>query len=125
MKRHGWSVLITPECGVMATFVVGEETCTVKLTFTPDYPGTPVAIVLTEPFAYVFPSVHVDEQLGDWLMDDILVLTTDLLDRRAEMAGRLPSITGVAYLVLGANPYEARRGRFFSLTIKRFHHIRG
>ena len=111
MKRHGWSVLITPECGVMATFVVGEETCTVKLTFTPDYPGTPVAIVLTEPFAYVFPSVHVDEQLGDWLMDDILVLTTDLLDRRAEMAGRLPSITGVAYLVLGANPYEARRGR--------------
>jgi hypothetical protein len=131
MKVNGWNVFITPECGVMVTFgfrdglqivtqdadtpkglVIGAQVmCTVQVTFRPDYPRTPAGIVLIQPFSYVFPSAHVDAQLGYTLMDDLVGLTTSLFDRRAEMAGRLPCITGSAFLVLGASPHEARRNR--------------
>lgn len=112
MRLRGWDVRVTPACDVMVTFDARNVTCTVQVTFTPDYPRTPVGLVLVQPFAYVFPPAHVDAQLGQTLMDDLVALTTDLHDRRAEMAGRLPPhITGAAYLVLGASPYEARRGR--------------
>jgi len=110
MQRHGWNVLITSQCGVTVTF--GDDVlCTVQLKFTPKYPGIPVEIVMTRPFTYVFPTFHVDSQPNLSLMEDIMVLTTDLFNRRAEMASRLPIITGDAYLVLGATPYEERRGR--------------
>lgn len=111
MQRQGWNILITSQCGVIVTFGVGDVLCTVQLKFTPKYPGTPVEIVMTRPFNYVFPTFHVDSQPNFSLMDDIMVLTTDLIKRRAEMASRLPIITQDAYLVLGATPYEERRGR--------------
>jgi hypothetical protein len=110
MKKQGWDVL-NSKCGMTVTFNVNDVSYTVDLKFKPNYPNTPVGIVLTKPFTYVFPPVHVDSQTGEWLIDDIFTLTTDLLKRRAEMQVRLPIITEKAYLVLGANPDEPPRGR--------------
>lgn len=108
---HDAKINITSECGVKVNFYVYGFRCTVQLKFTPDYPWYPVDIMLTEPFTYVFPKVHVDLQMGNSLMEDSMALTKDLIEKWEEMASRLPKITGPAYLVLGAHPYEEPHGR--------------
>ena len=108
---HDVKINITSVCDVTMKFVVYDFMCTVKLTFPSRYPMEPVDIMLTEPFTYVFPKIHVDKQMGKSLKEDSMALTKDLFEKYAEMAMRLPNITGTAYLVLGAHPCEIRHGR--------------
>ena len=103
---------ITSECGVTMNFFVYDDLCTAHLTFTPRFPSEPAGIMLTKPFTYVFPKVHVDLQNHNpSLKEDIMNLTKDLLEKASVITRRLPQITDTAYLVIGGHPYEERNGR--------------